>query len=104
MPKELYEAVKDDIPKHIGVYIGTDLVKRPKKQELKVDEQILKDSLIRSLSREVDKQILSGSSTLIEQKNRQIRQEKNKADEYYRKYWDLLRKIQNKYGTRWDKE
>ena len=102
MPKELYEAVKDEIPKHIGVYTGADLVKRPKKQELKVNEQILKDSLIRSLSREVDKQILSGSSTLIEQKNRQIRQEKNRADEYYKKYWDLLRKVQNKYGTRWE--
>lgn len=104
MPKELYEAVKDEIPKHIGVYIGTDLVKRPKKQELKVDEQILKDSLIRSLSREVDKQILSGSSTLIEHKNREIRQAENKANKYYDMYWDLLRRVQNKYRTRWNKE
>lgn len=104
MPQELYNIVKDNIPKHIGVYIGADLIKRPKKQTLNVDEQILKNSLIRSLSREVDKQILSGSTTLIEYKNRQIRQEKNKADKYYRMYWDLLREVQDKYGNRWNKE
>lgn len=104
MPEELYEKVKDDIPKHIGVDTGEKCIKRPKKQELKVDEQILKNSLIRSLSREVDKQILSGSSTLLEQKNRLIKQEKNKADKYYRMYWDLLREVQDKYGNRWNKE
>ncbi|MDF9763840.1 hypothetical protein OKW24_005736, partial [Peribacillus simplex] len=50
MTKELYEKVKDEIPSHIGVYLGNYSVKKAKRQELIVDEQELKDSLIRSLS------------------------------------------------------
>lgn len=59
MPKVLYEDVKDQIPKEIGVYVFegfyTYVIKKPRKQELKVDAQVLKDSMIRSLSREFDK-------------------------------------------------
>ena len=44
MPKVLYEEVKQDIPNEIGVYCSEQLIKRAKKQVLKVDEQILKDS------------------------------------------------------------
>lgn len=47
MPKELYEEVKDDIDNHIGVHIGSYVIKKPKKQKLSVDEQVLKDSMIR---------------------------------------------------------
>lgn len=64
MPQELFDLVKDEIPNHIGVYTGkksqygimfVGLVKNPKKQELQVDKDILKNSMIRSLSREVEK-------------------------------------------------
>lgn len=63
MPKELYEEVKDEIPKETGVYgsyeykdnISLELLKKAKKQELKVEMGILKNSMIRSLSREVTK-------------------------------------------------
>lgn len=63
MPKELYIEVKDEVPKEIGVYgsyeykdrILLELLKKPKKQELKVEMDILKNSMIRSLSREVTK-------------------------------------------------
>lgn len=67
MPKELYEKVKDEIPNYIGVYVGyerkgyrrmiptVDCVKKPKRQELIEDEQVLKNSMIRSLSRDVQK-------------------------------------------------
>lgn len=63
MPKELYEEVKDEISKEIGVYGSYEsrdnmyltLLKKPKKQELKVEMDILKNSMIRSLSREVTK-------------------------------------------------
>lgn len=59
MPKELYEEVKEEIPKEIGVYVIKGfyayVIKNPRKQNLKVDEQVLKDSMIRSLSREFDK-------------------------------------------------
>jgi hypothetical protein len=53
MPQELYEQVKDEILPYIGVYVNGISVKKAKKQELSVDEQILKDSMIRSLCREV---------------------------------------------------
>lgn len=56
MPSELYDRVKKDIPNHVGVldeYCNN--LKKPTKQELAVDEDILKNSMIRSLSREVDK-------------------------------------------------
>jgi hypothetical protein len=63
MPKELFEEVKDEISKEIGVYgsyeykdnMFLELLKKPKKQELKVEMDILKNSMIRSLSREVTK-------------------------------------------------
>jgi len=105
MPKELYELVKDDIPSHIGVYLdGYSLFKRAKKQELKVDEQVLKNSMIRSLYREVEKQIRSGRKTSIEHLERKVRQLEKQSNDYRTKYWDLQRKVQDKYGIRWDKE
>lgn len=106
MPLELYEQVKDDIPKHIGVWNwdGRWGLKRPKRQELKVDEQILKDSLIRSLYREAEKVIKSENPNVVEQLNRQYRQAKKEAEEYREKYWRLMRIGEEKYGTRWYKE
>lgn len=102
--KELYEQVKDEIPKHIGVYIGEYLEKRPKKQELKVDEQILKDSLIRCLYREAEKIIKSDNPTIVENLKRQVDYNKRQSDQYKQQYWDLLREVQEKYGTGWKRE
>lgn len=69
MPNALYEEVKEEIPKEIGaftdIYHPITCVKRPKKQPLGVDEQILKNSLIRSLSRENEKFIKTGDTGLI---------------------------------------
>ena len=55
LTKELYEKVKDEIPKEIGVFVDGSFYKKPIKQELKISEDILKDSMIRSLCRESDK-------------------------------------------------
>ena len=58
MTRELYEQVKKDIPSYVGVYVEGEKwreltsIKKALKQNLKVDEQILKNSLIRSLHRE----------------------------------------------------
>jgi hypothetical protein len=61
MPKELYEQVKKDIPSDIGVYTERGVsIKNAKKRGLCVDEQILKDSLIRSLYREASVNIRNG--------------------------------------------
>lgn len=59
MPNELYEEIKEEIQKHIGVYTWNghylSLTKRAKKQELKENIEVLKNSMIRSLYRDVSK-------------------------------------------------
>ncbi|WP_258871459.1 hypothetical protein [Halobacillus trueperi] len=104
MPRELFDKVKDEIPPHIGVYVGGCSVKRAKKQELGEDEQTLKDSLIRSLSRETDKVFQSNEPSLIDALNRRIRNLKTESDRYRKNYWHLMRVGQEKYGDRWYKE
>lgn len=104
MPQELYDQVKDEIPAHIGVYVGGSCVKKAKKQPLKVDEQVLKDSLIRSLSREVEKHIKSRSPHLIDNLERQISYEKRRADNAWNRYWELCDKLREKFGSRWQEK
>jgi len=94
MPEELYEKVKDEIPSHIGVYIGGRLKKRAKKQELTVDEEILKSSLIRSLSREADKMYRSDNPAIVQSMQRTINYERKRKEEFQKKYYDLLRESQ----------
>ena len=92
MPHELYEEVKEDIPKHIGVYTDkhgfVSIVKNPKKQELSVNESTLKDSMIRSLSRENEKFIKTGDTDYINRLNRQIENYRKEAKENYNKFMD----------------
>ncbi|TCX51955.1 MULTISPECIES: hypothetical protein [unclassified Dehalobacter] len=108
MPEDLYEKVKQDIPKHIGVYVekyGHAIsVKKAIRQKLGEDEQILKNSLIRSLCREVGKQISSGNKPFIEVLDRQLRQAERQHQEYHDKYWGLRREIEELYGPRWNKK
>lgn len=54
---ELFERVKGEIPDGIGVYVGKALAVRPKRQPLGVSEKVLWESMIRSLSREVNRAI-----------------------------------------------
>jgi hypothetical protein len=104
MPQELFEQVKDEIPNHIGAYVNGVSYKNAKKQKLGVDEQTLKDSLIRSLYREYEKQYKSGIPTDIESLNRRLRRSETDKEEYRRKYWELMRIGQEKYGSRWYQE
>jgi hypothetical protein len=95
MTEELYEKVKNEIPAHIGVHvgysIGTRCVKRAKKQALTEDEQVLKDSMIRSLSREAEKGFRSESPHVVDSLNRQIRRIEKERDKYKTQYWELQR-------------
>jgi len=104
MPQELFEQVKNEIPSHIGVYVNGVSCKNAKRQELGVDEQILKDSLIRSLCREVQKKFRSNDPWYIDIQERQISKYKKQAEDYKQKYWDLMRIGQEKYGSRWYKD
>ena len=95
---ELYEQVKDEIPKGIGAYIGSNLVKRAKKQELKVNKQILTDSMIRSLSRYLQKQMDSNNDYLIDRYKRELNRSKKDLSNYRDKYYQLGNWIREKHS------
>ena len=90
LTKELYEEVKDEIPSHIGVYVGEGCVKNPKKQELGVSEDVLKNSMIRSLYREFEKQFKSGNETIVANLNRKVSRLTTERDRWYNEYIELL--------------
>lgn len=104
MTKELFEKVKDEIPSHIGVYFGNYCFKRAKKQELLVDELILKNSMIRSLSREADKLYKSADPIQMNTMQRQINYERKEKEKYRIEYQNLHRFVREKYGRNWDAE
>lgn len=86
MTKELFNEVRDEVPDGIGVYVGGALTKRPKRQALKVDEQILKDSMIRSLYRENEKFIKTCDSKYIGRLKSQISRLERESRENQSKY------------------
>ncbi len=90
MPKELYEQVKDEIPKHVGVYTESNYcAKKAKKVELGADERVLKDSLIRSLSRDVQKIYDSNNPLKVDELWRRLREAERQVEKYRRKYLDV---------------
>lgn len=102
IPQELFEQVKDEIPKHIGVFTGYCCVKNAKRQELAIDEQILKNSMIRSLCRESDKLYnLENPNYINNLKSNIARLEKEKT-EWRKDYYEIYRKVRQKYGRDWD--
>jgi hypothetical protein len=93
MTPELYEIVKDEIPKHIGAFIGSEksnvyCKKNAKKQLLGANEDVLKMSMIRSMNRDVEKNIKSGDKNIISKYEAQIerlRQDSIKENQAYHK-------------------
>lgn len=72
MTYDVYEQVKHDIPPHIGVYIdGKRSIKKAIKQN-DVDVELLKDSLIRSLSREFQKSFVSADVNVVKKLNKKV--------------------------------
>lgn len=108
MPLDLYHQVEEDIEDFVGVYIskGKKLVsvKRAKKQELKVDRDLLKDSLIRSLYRESEKVISNGDILEIDKLRKNLSKAKKKAYQNYRQNMDLRKKLYEKYGESWKED
>jgi hypothetical protein len=100
MTQELYEEVKDEIAenyKGVGVYAGfnsggnvyVSLVKRPKKQELQVDEDVLKSSMIRSLYREVEKAYKSNKIEYLadlERRNNKLEKDMRQSNRDFKSY------------------
>lgn len=108
MPLELYHQVKEDIEDFVGVYIPKDgklvSVKRAKKQALKVDKDLLKDSMIRSLYRESEKVISNRDLLEIEKLRTELSKAKKKAYQNYRQNMDLRKKLYKKYGEKWKED
>lgn len=105
MPRELFEQVREDIPEHVGVFVdGNFSVKRAKKQDLGEDEQVLKNSMIRSLSRESDKLRKSKDPDLINRLNRRISRLEKERNEYMHKNQKLRNYCYKKFGREWNKD
>lgn len=82
LPLDLYNQVKDEIPKEIGVWavyeLGNgrtymDCVKKPKKQELKVNKEDMLFAIFQALSREYKKY-----RKILEKQDKQGKQNKSK--------------------------
>lgn len=108
MPLELYQQVQADIDDFVGVYVPKAgklvSVKRAKKCELKVDKDLLKDSMIRSLYRESEKVISNRDVLEIEKIRKELNQAKKKAYQNYRQHMDLRKKLYQKYGEDWTED
>lgn len=93
MPQELYDEVADEIPKGIGVFVADKFscycIRKATRRPREVSEETLKDSLIRSLSREVDKMLKSDNPHYVDATEREIRELTRSRDEYRRKYQEL---------------
>ncbi len=101
MPVGLHQEVKDDIPKHIGFHAGDFVIKNPKKQKLGIDENILKDSLIRSLYREYEKFRKTCDIKYTNKMQKRINRLKNEAkvsNNNVIKYRNAIHSICDKYG------
>lgn len=93
----LYEQVKQDIPSNIGVYINGACVKKAKKQDITIDSQILKYSLIRSLAREAEKVYKADDVDFmakIKRENERLRREsmenRRRQSEINNKFYEAL--------------
>lgn len=97
MPSEVYEAVKDEIPDHVGVFIAQHgylySVKRAKKQGVHSSED-LKSFMIRSLCRDAAKIIDSEDETKIEDLQRQLNQQRREKERYREECRYLRQKLE----------
>lgn len=102
MPSTLFEEVKEDIPAHIGVIAeGCFSIKKAKRMELAVEEKVLKDSLIRSLSREAEKLYKSENPEYLNRLKRLAEKYKKESSDWRRKYTELMNIGYAKYGRGW---
>ncbi len=108
MPRELYEQVKNDIPNHVGVYVGggnysycCTSVKRATRQELTVDEQILKDSMIRSLTRYLEEQMKSNDESYMKLLKRDLARAERERDKFNQESRDIRNLLFTKFGSKY---
>ena len=88
----------------MGVYvsIGDSLVSVKKAKRRKVspeDIEILKNSFLRSVYRYAQKYFESEDELIIESHKRRIKQLEKEKLEYQHKYFKVIKKVYDKYGT-----
>lgn len=102
IPIELYDEIKDEVPREIGVYIWNgkylNLVKRPKRQELKTDKDILKNSLIRCLYRDSHKIKESENVDIMTKLKSKVARLEKEKDKLYRNNQNILNALYKEYG------
>ena len=104
MTQELFDKVKDEIPKHIGVYVRGSCVKQARRQELVIEEDMLKMSMIRSLSRETDKSIQSGDVIRLAKMKRRAERLERELSQSNRDLRDLEHALFKRFGRGWRDE
>lgn len=95
MPRDLYDEVAGEIPKGIGAFVVDEFscycIRKATRRPREVSEEILKNSMIRSLSREVDKILKCDNPHYVDAKRREIQELTRSRDEYRRKYQELMK-------------
>ncbi|WMT29983.1 hypothetical protein RE735_07745 [Bacillus aerius] len=104
LTKELYELVKDEIPSHIGVYIGSNCVKRAKRQELAVDENVLKEAFMRAGARDADKMYRSNSPMQLMDAERKMKKFEKQKQIAHQELRVLEHKLRKRFGIKWEDE
>lgn len=114
---DLYNQVKNEIPDWVGVYVGECCAKKAKKQDLSgkeyklrrsIDgrstevstpwEDMLKESMIRSLYRDSDKLIQTQDEQYVGRLKRTIDELRGKVDAERKKYLRLWKMVGKEFG------
>lgn len=117
LTRELYDQVKEEIPDWVGVYIGDYCAKKAKKQDLSGREyktrrsvngrstevstpweDMLKESMIRSLYRDSDKLIQTEDEQYISRLRSQIDKARTERDRESKKYLRLWKAVRKEFG------
>ena len=93
LTKEVYEKVKDEIPKHVGVFVSGCFHKKPIKQKLDIPIDVLKDSMIRSLCRESDKLFNSSDKKALDKAKKTLEKEKQEVKKLRKELANLKKKV-----------
>ena len=98
IPEELYENVRGLVGTNIGVMVydgwSISVKKNPKKCELKTELNILKNSMIRSLNREVNKFYRCTDPEMVMKLERDLRNAKDKTMTYREAYQTISAKLE----------
>lgn len=117
LTRDLWNQVAEEIPDHVGCFVGRDCVKKPKKQDIDSKTyktrrsingrstevtmpytEMLKDSFIRSLARDSQKLFKCGSENFVDKANRRIAESERLTQQYKDKYLDLYSKVKSLIG------